>query len=305
MADDARISTALPRHPKTVKLLRRLQERGGWALLCLFLWVAENRSDGNLEGLTGEDIEIAANWAGEPGAFISGLATVGFLDGEDGAFTVHDWAEHNPWAANRGRRIEAARAAASIRWERAAQPTSHRIAEKGDATRMPVAYEPHANSNADSMPTTQPDPTQPNLTPKPSAAAAASVADDCESVDPRHRPVREFIQEMQLKNFRVKCQWDGSEGKALDRLLSANPSWTEGQILEMVRNRFESEGIASDRPRKWLPNIGSYAAGPQDRYNKLKGADHNGNGTRNRAGQRQAINLAAAAAAKRDLGLVG
>jgi hypothetical protein len=291
MADDARISTALPRHPKTVKLLRRLQERGGWALLCLFLWVAENRSDGNLEGLTGEDIEIAANWAGEPGAFISGLTAVGFLDGDDGAFTVHDWAEHNPWAANRGRRIEAARAAASIRWERAAQPTSERMAEKSHATRMPVAYEPHANSNADSMPTTQPNPTRPP-TAKPSAADA-SVADDFESVDPRHTPVRAFIQEMHLKNFRVKGQWDGSEGKALERLLSANPSWTEEQILEMVRNRFESVGIASDRPRKWLPNIGSYAAGPQDRYNKLKGVESHGNFAGNRAERRQADNIAA------------
>jgi hypothetical protein len=46
----------------------------------------------------------------------------------------------------------------------------------------------------------------------------------------------------------------------------------------MVRNRFESDGIASDRPRKWIPNIGSYAAGPQDRFNKPKGAGTNGNG---------------------------
>jgi hypothetical protein len=268
MADDARISTALPRHPKTVKLLRRLQERGGWALLCLFLWVADNRPDGNLEGLTGEDIEIAAGWAGEPGAFISGLATVGFLDGDDGAFRVHDWAEHNPWAANRGRRIEAARAAASIRWERAAQPNSKQTAEKSHAIRMRTAYDPHATSNADSMPTTQPNPTQPHPTVKPSAAGA-SVAGDSD-VDPRHTPVREFIQEMHLKNFRVKCQWDGSEGNALDRLLSANPSWTEEQICEMVRNRFESDGIASDRPRKWVSNVGTYAAGPLDRFNKLK-----------------------------------
>jgi len=92
--------------------------------------------------------------------------------------------------------------------------------------------------------------------------------------DSRHAPIRELVQQMHLKKFLVKCQWDGSEGKALDRLLSANPSWSQEQITRMVRNRFESEGIASDRPRKWLPNIGSYAAGPQDRFNKLKGNGH-------------------------------
>lgn len=42
MADDARISTALPRHPKTVMLQRRLGASGCWSLVCLFLWVADN-----------------------------------------------------------------------------------------------------------------------------------------------------------------------------------------------------------------------------------------------------------------------
>jgi hypothetical protein len=127
---------------------------------------------------------------------------------------------------------------------------------------------------------------------KPSAADA-TVVDDSDPIDPRHAPVRALIQESHLKKFRVKCQWDGSEGKTLDRLLSANPSWTEGQISQMVRNRFESEDIASDRPRKWLPNIGSYAAGAQDRFNKLKGVHSNGNGNGSRAERRQAANLAA------------
>jgi uncharacterized protein YdaU (DUF1376 family) len=179
------------------------------------------------------------------------------------------------------------------------------------AKRRAAANVKHQKSSANAQQVqvqmyTQPQPqSQSQTRAKTPSDADASAPDDFEPLDQRYTPVREFIHEMHLKNFRVKCQWDGSEAKALDRLLSANLSWTEEQILEMVRNRFESEGIASERPRKWLPNIGSYAAGPQDRYNKLKGADRNGNGTGNRAGQRQAINLAAAAAAKRDLGLVG
>ncbi len=117
MADDCRISTALPRHPKTVKLIRRLQERAAWFFVCLLLWVADNRPDGDLAGLTGEDLEIAANWNGEPGAFISALVAVRFLDGEPGAYTVHDWAEHNPYVASRPQRIEASRQAGKARWE--------------------------------------------------------------------------------------------------------------------------------------------------------------------------------------------
>jgi hypothetical protein len=132
---------------------------------------------------------------------------------------------------------------------------------------------------------------------KPSAANAP-VADDSDPVDPRHAPVRALIQELHLKTFRVKCEWNGSEGKALERILSTNPSWNQEQITRMVRNRFESEGIASDRPRKWLPNIGSYAAGAQDRFNKLKGVHDNGNTNGNRAERRQASNLTAREAAR-------
>jgi hypothetical protein len=138
VADDARISTAFPRHPKTVKLQRRLQERGCWALVCLFLWVADNRPHGNLTSMTAEDIEIAAAWAGEPGAFVSTLREIGFLDGEEGAFSIHDWAEHNPWAATRNKRVEYAKRAAAARWE-----------HKENAVDMSEASYPHAERMRD------------------------------------------------------------------------------------------------------------------------------------------------------------
>lgn len=106
---DARISVGLPAHPKTKKLIRRVGEGGAWRLVCLFLWVAANRSDGNLSGMTGEDIELAADWQGDEGSFVKALCEVGFLDGEDGAFSIHDWEEHNPWAAGSEARSEKAR----------------------------------------------------------------------------------------------------------------------------------------------------------------------------------------------------
>lgn len=145
MAEDARISTALPRHPKTVKLHRRLGALGCWHLVCLFLWVAENRADGNLAGMSDEDVEIAAGWNGQTGEFTRTLCEVRFLDGAEGARIVHDWAEHNPWAATRDKRIAAARAAAAVRWQ-----------GKNDADSMRTACGSHETA----MPTTQPDPTK-------------------------------------------------------------------------------------------------------------------------------------------------
>src|SRR5438067_736332 len=102
MADDARLSTALPFHPKTRKLKRRLGSPACWSLVCLFLWVAANRWDGDLSGLSDEDLELAADWDGDPGVFAAALRDIGFLDGVEGSSFVHDWAEHNPWAATHG-----------------------------------------------------------------------------------------------------------------------------------------------------------------------------------------------------------
>lgn len=109
---DARIATALPAHPKTKKLIRRIGEGGAWRLVCLFLWVAANRPDGDLSGMSDEDIELAIDWSGDPGAFIAALAEVRFLDGEEGSRALHDWEEWNPWAAGSAARSAKAKWAA-------------------------------------------------------------------------------------------------------------------------------------------------------------------------------------------------
>ena len=99
MNTDARISVSLPGHPKTKKLHRRVGDAGCWRLICLWLWIAQNKPDGDLSGMSDEDIEIAADWVGEPDAFVRARVDVRFLDGEPGARRAHDWSEHNPWAS--------------------------------------------------------------------------------------------------------------------------------------------------------------------------------------------------------------
>jgi hypothetical protein len=112
MATDARISTGFPAHPKTKKLRRRLGDSGPLACMYLFLWAAANRSDGDLSGLSDEDIELAVDWEGDHGALVAELVAVGFLDGDECSRRIHDWAEHNPWAAGADARSEKARWAA-------------------------------------------------------------------------------------------------------------------------------------------------------------------------------------------------
>ena len=110
MATDARIAVGLPAHPKTKKLIKRLGQGAAWNLVCLFLWTAANRSDGDLADMSVEDIELAADWAGDDGAFVAALTDVRFLDCEAGGeFRIHDWDSHNPWAAGAEQRSFKAR----------------------------------------------------------------------------------------------------------------------------------------------------------------------------------------------------
>ena len=96
---DARISVALPSHPKTKKLIKIAGTDAAWRLVCLFLWAAQNRPDGVLSGMDAEDIELSVDWTGDDGAFVSALMRVGFIEESEAGYAIHDWIEHNPWAA--------------------------------------------------------------------------------------------------------------------------------------------------------------------------------------------------------------
>lgn len=115
MTADVRISVGLPTHPKTKKLIKRTGTDGAWRLVCLFAWVAGNRPDGNLSGLTAEDVELCVDWPGADGAFVEALLAVGFLEGVDGAYRMHDWQDHNPWAAGSDARSNKAKWLAMIK----------------------------------------------------------------------------------------------------------------------------------------------------------------------------------------------
>ncbi len=107
--------------------------------------------------MTAEDIEIAASWGGDAETFVAALSDVRFLDGTDGAYKIHDWAEHNPWAAGRPDRIKSAKDAANARWQ------NKRTVSEADAQRMRAACEPHETAMPTSPHlTTLPDHTKPD-----------------------------------------------------------------------------------------------------------------------------------------------
>ncbi len=106
---DFRVASMIPAHPKIKKLKRLLGFEGCWGYICLLAWVSTSRTDGQLTGLSPEDLEIAIDWAGEPGAFVSGCREVGLIDGELDSLEIHDWADHNPWVVGAKSRSDIAR----------------------------------------------------------------------------------------------------------------------------------------------------------------------------------------------------
>ena len=109
MNSDIRLSVGFFDHPKIIKLERQLGLEGVTALLRLWLWTAQNRPSGVLSGMDEEDIEIAARWSGEPGAFNGVVTRLRLLDAVGDSLHIHDWQEHNTWQSEAENRSNAAR----------------------------------------------------------------------------------------------------------------------------------------------------------------------------------------------------
>ena len=109
MNTDIRIAVDFFAHHKTRKLKKRVGSDGVLSLIQLWTYAAKLRPDGDLDGMSEEDIELAADWLGEDGAFVAALVDVGFLECVDGRYILHDWLENNPWAGGSDARSDASR----------------------------------------------------------------------------------------------------------------------------------------------------------------------------------------------------
>jgi hypothetical protein len=83
-------------HPKTVRLIGLLGK--GAEVLPIRLWCycgKYHAEDGKFTGYSTQEIESIVSWWGKEGEFVQALLKVRFLEGSEGAYSCHDWAEHN------------------------------------------------------------------------------------------------------------------------------------------------------------------------------------------------------------------
>ena len=89
----------MPRHKKLLVLARLLKVDRRYAvgiMIDLWTWSLDNAdSDGNLSGMTADDIEMALDWpVKKSGELIAALLKAKLLEDRGGTYALHDWADY-------------------------------------------------------------------------------------------------------------------------------------------------------------------------------------------------------------------
>lgn len=99
--------------------MRALGAEGVLAIEDIWSYCADpshGRTDGDLSGMSDEDIADEIDWAGDAGELMGTLCGLALIDGGPGNRSVHDWLEHNPYAASFIQRSWSGKKAAHERW---------------------------------------------------------------------------------------------------------------------------------------------------------------------------------------------
>lgn len=118
MNSDIRLSIGWNRHPKIIKLKRKLGADGVLALINLWTFAGEHRPSGVFTCMDEDDIAIAAEYPGDSVTLVDTLSAIRLIERQGNDWAIHDWEENNPWASGAEMRSEKAKKAASARWNR-------------------------------------------------------------------------------------------------------------------------------------------------------------------------------------------
>lgn len=173
-------------------------------------------------------------------------------------------AEFERWSD--AKRIYDARQNAADRTNKQRSPSRSPSADRADPARsLDTRTETETYTNTETSTKTK----------KPSVKGRLSRRDP----DSRHIPFRVVLEAYWKSKNSSEMPWDGSEAKALSKILAAAPALTESLFKQLLFNRYKSDVNHSERPRLWLEYVTNYESGPIDRFNKPpQGANRHANG---------------------------
>lgn len=248
-SSDIRIKVGTPRHYKFRRLKKKLGGDGCWAWLTLACHVGDNRPSGDLAGMSDEDIADAAEWEGETDDLIEALLEVKLLDQVDGHLVMHDWPEHNPWAAGSDARSEAARLAglASGKARRTGGKRTNSETRSTDPESRSTEYETRSTGSETRL-TPTPSPT-PSPTPKPEATGSPAPAHTRESFPPPGATATAY-------QIAVAQDLNGWQSETFAKIADAHPCKTDmDRAAAEFRKRIATmhdAGVALKHHAAWL-----------------------------------------------------
>lgn len=235
MNHDVRIAVGLPAHPKTKKLRRRLGAEGVLALVWLLLWAGQNRPDGDLAGMSDEDIELAVDWSGDEGTLVQALQEARFLDGEPGARRIHDWTDHNPWAAGAEARSEKSRWAALCKQR-----------GRAEAARLMPDY---AKRVGMASPTDAPG--KPPAVPESASGTQLADSGTAPSPSPSPSPSPEEQEQSSLRSDSSSAGAEDRQGSAEE----AKKARTAQRLRQVTQEAIDAYNDRLARPKGLLPGV--------------------------------------------------
>lgn len=201
MNTDIRISVSFRNHRKRKRLKMILGAGATDYLLDLWIATAMNRPSGVLHDMDEVDIALDAGWDGEPKTFTSALVKCGFMDVDDGVYSMHDWEDHQGYVVHSDIRKERAKQAAAKRWECKGNTDTMPQACSEHADSMPQASVEHAKGNAPSpapIPTPNPNPSPAPNAQETRASEDTPIADSKTKFAPGPAPSEYSVEFLQL-----------------------------------------------------------------------------------------------------------
>lgn len=167
----------MPRHPKTLALAQALKISRREAVgLLIDLWTwGLNCADetGNLRGITNEGIAMAMDWPGRQAAkLVNALVDCGWIDGENGSYCLHDWADYTSRLSDKRKDAERKREA------RKRAKLEDKSPENPQNVRGQSADSPRKNTVNPRAGITEPNLTEPYITTSNLNAASIPVEED-------------------------------------------------------------------------------------------------------------------------------
>ena len=124
--DWIRLSVNWPTSHKRRHLQRKLGASGALALTDLWCWMGTHRPDGDLTGFSTQDVAANAGYRRDSARFVETLLELELLDqvtvdGKVIGYKIHDWDDHQPYAATSKKRTDHAIARAKDQWAKKAK----------------------------------------------------------------------------------------------------------------------------------------------------------------------------------------